>query len=122
MEILSILFLTDIGLMATKLFYNLIDKRGVKTCLDYFSDIAIRTGTFAERAEAAYLDLPILNDVPLQDEFDTVMEDMAKNKILKKAQKYARRLGVSPGEHEIDFIGEIFVNGRPIMFDDVRER
>ncbi|TIB72226.1 Sec63-domain-containing protein [Wallemia mellicola] len=93
---------------------------GVTPYINSLNDdnIAIRTGTFAERAEAAYLDLPILNDVPLQDEFDTVMEDMAKNKILKKAQKYARRLGVSPGEHEIDFIGEIFVNGRPIMFDD----
>lgn len=106
--------------MAAKLFYSLIDSRGIDACLNYFADAAVRSGTFAERAEAAYFNLPSVNGGSLQDDFDLTIKNMSANSILKKAQNYARRLGVGPGEHEANFAGEIFVNGRPVQFDDVR--
>lgn len=109
-----------LGLMAAKLFYGLIDSRGVDTCLNYFAEAVAYTGTFAERAEAAYSNLPSVNGTLSQDEFDTTVKSKAVKNHLKKAQSYTRRLGVSPGEHEESFAGEIFINGQPVQFDDVR--
>ncbi|TIA91902.1 hypothetical protein E3P81_01822 [Wallemia ichthyophaga] len=106
------------SLMAAKLFYGLIDSRGVDTCLNYFAEAVAYTGTFAERAEAAYSNLPSVNGTVSQDEFDTTVKSKAVKNHLKKAQSYTRRLGVSPGEHEESFAGEIFINGQPVQFDD----
>lgn len=54
-----------------------------------------------------------------EDNFDEIFKDNSINNKLEKVQAYSRRLGVAPGEHERSFAGEIFVNGRPVSFDEV---